>query len=182
MQAITTYKGKFASMNITQTIENNTRRMLRNVGEDVSRKMKDKAEKNDYTGSLSDSITWRTAYEEGTMGSNASASDMIDRPLMKNAVSMGSANSHAYFREFGAGPHMSKDGSEEFIADMKEWVRQKIPDMGDPDKEGGYRFWALIKSLREGQEGEPFVRPTLPDLHKIAARESRFAAFGRNMK
>lgn len=183
-----TYKGKFgknkgfANTNIAKNIEANTRRMLRNVGEKTAEEMKRHTRPYDWKGRLTDSITWRTRYEDGQMGGKAESEDLISAPRTPDTVDIGTANYMAMYREFGAGVHVTGDRKEFFKKNLREWFDDKI---GGTDQE----FYAIMNSIRFGQKAQdgeqgqrPFATPTRPYLEKIAARETRFAGFERNMK
>jgi len=108
-------------------------------------------------GDLEESITWRTAHNHGEI---EDTNDLIDAPPV-HAVDIGSANDHAFYADKGTGPHLNKEGTVEFVAEIQDWTRR----MGwDEDV-----AWAIIKKIRaEGTDAIPFIEPTASKLPSIA--------------
>lgn len=105
------------------------------IGDVCVDKMKGYIEPHNYRKDLYDSIMWRTASNK----SKGVAGDEIDTPPA-HSVDIGSANEHALYVERGTGPHLSKKGSGEFIAEIIAWARTKGFDE--------HIAWAIIKKIR----------------------------------
>jgi len=137
--------------------------VLERVGDAALRKMKTYTEPHDYRGDieggLSGSLAWRTAHNHSEV---TDEKDLIEAPPV-HAVDIGSANGHAFVREYGSGPHLNKEGSPEFIAEIIEWAASRNPPISE---EGA---WAIIKTIRnEGTDEAPFVRPVGYQMRSIA--------------
>jgi len=131
--------------------------MLERIGVVATKKMKTYTTKHDYRGDLTKSITWRTAFNHGSI---ENVNDLIDAPPV-NCVDIGSANDHAIYREKGTGPHLNPEGSVEFIEEIKLWAASKglSEDIA----------WAIIKTIRnEGTDAKPFALPVHYQLESMA--------------
>jgi len=109
------------------------------------------------TGDLEGSIAWRTATNHSQV---ETADDLIEAPPA-HCVDIGSANNHAVYVDRGSGPHLNPEGSEEFVAEIKDWVRR----MGWDESVA----FPIIKNIREqGTDAIPFIEPTGNKLQSIA--------------
>jgi len=181
MKAVHSYKGKFLGMKVDQLIENDVRRLLAKVGEFGAERMKTRTEPHDWKGRLSDSITWVTKYESGGMGGAAEKEDMLSPPNDSHDVDIGTGCPYGVFRERGAGPHKNKLGSEEFIANMKEWCLDKLGLDADGAPEEQYAFWRIIGKIRQGQDAVPFAFPSIGEIYKFAEAEAKVFNFARHI-
>lgn len=131
---------------------------LNEVGAIGVETMRSYTEKDDATGSLTKSIMWRTKL---AAGGNEGGSKEITVPDESNAVHMGSASDHAYWREMGTGAHRSSEGTELFIENMIEWCRIKLGF--DPQIEDNQaRFWNIVNAIRKrGTAEAPFALPSV---------------------
>lgn len=147
--------------------------MLQAAGEEIVTLMKKETKPFDYEKTLTNSIAWRTAVRPKSIPNTA---HLIAAPLPTNAVDIGSAAPHAYYREYGAGPHRKADGSAEFIASMRKWVAKVIgisTDANASPKEKAH-FWAIVNKIRSGNTAQlgmqgyhPFVSQTEPKIPAI---------------
>ena len=135
--------------------------VLKRVGQDATRVMRryvrspfvSRAAREELEGS----ITWRTAHDYGKI---ENSTDLIDAPPV-HCVDIGSANNHAFYVDRGSSPHLNPEGSEEFVAEIKDWVRR----MGWDENAA----FAVIKNIREqGTDAIPFIEPTRSHLLSIA--------------
>jgi len=157
-QFVTT-EGALSSMNLTE-IEGDVNRYLATVGREAAEEMKEYTRPFDDEGTLTDSITWRTQSGSGRIGN---PEHMIDMPENKYAVDIGSKAPHAFFRENGTGPHMHKEGSQEFVDAMLGWGFRKGMDEND--------IWKVIWAVRKrGTAKHPFAYPMIPKLEYIASK------------
>ena len=153
--------------------------MLQRAGKEISALMRKETEPYDFEKTLSQSITWRTSKNSGNI---PNPEHMIDAPSANNAVDVGSHAPHAWYREYGAGTHTSKEGSEAFLANMRAWVQEKIGINPDGSDEERGIFWAIVKSIRNGPDAQrseqgkkPFVAPVEPEISGIASQISQDA-------
>lgn len=174
----TTYKGKFATANVEGIIDAATDQLLHRVGRIGADKMKAYTRPHDWKGRLTDSITWRTSKDRGTVGGAAKAEDVISAPP-QYSVDMGSACEYAWWREHGSGAHVSSYKHEEFIANMREWFNDKVAPLS-PDTEA--LFWDIVNSVRQGVDAVPFCAPALGSIISAARSASRLAGFERNLR
>jgi len=136
--AFVTFAGDFLKLtevDIIRPIES----VLTRVGNTASRRMKKLVEPHKYRGELQESITWRTATNQGK---GVPAEDLIDAPPV-HCVDIGSANKHAAYVNDGTGPHNSSTDSDEFINEIMVWVKRK--GFKDPE----HAAWAVINSIRK---------------------------------
>lgn len=155
--------------------------MLQAAGKEIVKLMKKETKPFDYEKTLTNSIAWRTAVRSSDVPNTA---HLIAAPLPTNAVDIGSAAPHAYYREYGAGPHRTKTGSAEFIASMREWAEKVVgintgADASPKDKA---HFWSIVNKIRYGvlaqtrhQGLSPFVRPVEPKIPAIALQVANAA-------
>lgn len=135
--------------------------VLEKVGEDATRVMRRYVRSPFVSraarGELEESITWRTSNNHGEI---EDTHDLIKAPP-RHCVDIGSANEHAFYVDKGTSPHLNKEGTVEFVAEIKDWTRR----MGwDEDV-----AWAIIKKIRdEGTDAIPFKEPTENRLSSIA--------------
>ena len=181
MSVKTTYKGKFASLNVGSVIEQQKDMYLRRVGDAGVKAMRAKTSPHDWSGELTDSIAWRTDKEASNV---SKAENLIDAPNNIDSVDIGSKCKYAFFREFGAGIHGTTDGSAEFIDRMKQWFVDKIG--GDPEGEDSAGFWAIVNSIRYGDKAQshtqnksPFVVPSIPEIITAAKHYSRIVTLSK---
>ena len=131
---------------------------LNQVGEVGVETMKVFTEPYDAHGKLTKSLMWRTKL---SAGGNEDNDREITVPDESNAVHIGSANDHAYWREMGTGAHKSAEGTELFIESMIEWCKVKLgfdPQMPDNQE----RFWGIVNGIRtRGTEKAPFAFPSI---------------------
>lgn len=172
MKSRTTYKGSFLDLDIAKTIEQDRDRYLRRVGRIGVAEMRRHTTPHSWTGELSDSIAWRTQKDSSPI---SDAKNLIDPPETDEGIDIGSKCSYAFFREFGAGVHGTKDGSAEFIDRMKDWFRDKIG--GNPDGDESFLFWHIVNTIRYGPKAQagtqnkaPFVMPSLPAIISAARK------------
>jgi len=105
---------------------------------------------------------------KGPRGSRASEKDLITAPTDPYTVSIGSAAEHAYFVEKGSGTHRSSTGTELFIERLNIWAKQTLGISKD-DKATSYRFWLLVKHIRDtGTDEKPFVEPSREYINGLA--------------
>ena len=131
--------------------------VLENVGTAALEKMKTYTKPHDYRGDLSKSLMWRTKNNYSKVEED---DELIDEPPV-HAVDIGSASDHAFVREYGSGPHLNPEGSEEFVNEIIVWAQKK----GMTEDEA----WAIIKTIRnEGTDEAPFVRPVSSQMRFIA--------------
>lgn len=175
MSIKTTYKGKFAKLDVNRVVTQDRERYMKRVGDVGVEEMKSRTSPHDWTGELTGSIAWRTQSEFSPVTKNE---NLVDRPDNPEEIAIGSKCKYAFFREFGAGIHGSADGSAEFIDRMKAWFRDKIG--GDPEGEGSSVFWAIVNNIRYGdkatngtQNMAPFVAPATPAIIKAARHYSK---------
>jgi hypothetical protein len=134
--------------------------LLERIGEETMVEMKLFTEPFDDTGSLTDSITWRTQANYHHISKNE---HLIEKPDNKHAVDIGSKAPHAFFRENGTGPHMHPEGSEDFVNAMLGWGFRKGMDEDD--------IWKVIWAIRKrGTAKHPFAYPMIPRLDYIARK------------
>jgi hypothetical protein len=131
---------------------------LNTTGKLVQEYMREQTTPHDSSGRTTDSITWQTAKTGAAVGSHARDEDKIDKPSAKNEVWVGSQASSAQPREEGAGQHVNSEGSEEFIKEMKAWVKRELGIDPDGSPEERSHFWAIITNIRnKGLPAVPFV-------------------------
>jgi hypothetical protein len=155
-----TFEGNFHKMkpeDILRPIEG----MLANVGAAVVPVMRGIIKgqvSQGARGELERSIAWRTANKHSQVEKNE---DLIESPPV-HCVDIGSANSHAFYVEEGSSPHLNPEGTEEFVAEIKDWTAR----MGW-DEDVAY---AIINSIRaNGTDAMPYAKPTgekLPSISK----------------
>lgn len=144
--------------------------ILQKVGDYGVQVMREKTQPFDDTGNMTNSIMWRTASAQSVNGASAEASD-IDPPEEPNAVLIGSASDYAYWREYGAGPHVTNYRSAEFIASLKDWCRSKLGfEPNDPSNIG--RFRNLLKSVRRHLDSHSYAAASFEEIVKYAKKES----------
>lgn len=124
MKTKTTYKGKFKDCNVNAIVTRATHNYLKKVGEDGVEAMRSFTSPHDWHSRLTDSISWRTQRDQGDMGGNSSEEDRVSAPKDPNTVNIGTACPYAAVREWGAGPHQTEEGHDEFIERMKDWFRE----------------------------------------------------------
>lgn len=177
MTVVHSYKGKFLHTNVDAVMDAAIGRLLRRVGRITADEMKSYTKPHDFDGTLTESITWRTGTDRGTINSEE---NLISAPDEMYAVDVGSALSYAFYREFGAGPHQSSENGAEFIAKLKRWMRDKMGK--DPDGKDYALFQYLVKKIQAGQDAVPFATPSIPAMIKEARAESRNASFKKAMR
>jgi hypothetical protein len=136
--------------------------VLLRTGESVVSMMKKNTEPYDFRGTLTKSLMWKTSKRSSVPGTSFE----IDAPKSNMEVNVGSAAPHAWYREYGAGPHRTKKDAALFIANMKAWFKQKVgKDPNDKD-EGQDHFWAIVNTIRKGPKAQareqgkhPFLSP-----------------------
>ncbi len=161
-----TMTGEFSGMNLNN-ISIEVEAMLERIGAEVTEGMRSYTRPHDDTGDLTDSITWRTGATYAPIKNNE---DLIEKPDAPNAVDIGSRARHAWFREHGTGPHIHPEGSEEFVAEMKEWASRKGIQWNGTEAEQA-QFWAIVNHIRQyGTEAFPFAEPMIPELRSIAQK------------
>lgn len=140
---------------------------LTRAGESTVGMMKKETEPYDFRGTLTKSLMWKTSRRS----SKANTSMEIDKPSSNMEVNVGSAAPHAWYREYGAGPHISSQGSDLFLANMREWFQQKTGMNPNDGGEGQSYFWAIIKTIRSGERAQakeqgkmPFLAPIVDQL------------------
>ena len=175
MSIKTTYKGKFAKLDVNRVVTLDRERYMKRVGDVGVEEMKSHTAVHDWSGELSGSIAWRTQSESSPV---TKAENLVDRPETPDEIAIGSKCKYAFFREYGAGVHGSTDGSAEFIDRMKQWFKDKIG--GDPDGEDSAGFWAIVNTIRYGsaaqggtQNMSPFVAPSTPAIIRAAQHYSK---------
>jgi len=133
--------------------------ILEKVGDTVAPIMKDTIRKQTSDGArgeLERSIAWRTANNHSAV---EKSEDLIEAPPV-NCVDIGSANSHAFYVEEGSSPHLNPEGTEEFVAEITEWVHRQGGDDND--------VYMAIRAIRErGTDAMPFVKPTYEKMPSI---------------
>jgi hypothetical protein len=149
---------------------------LQRAGEEIVTLMKAETKPFDFKGTLTKSIAWRTANRAKAIPNSA---HLIAAPKATNTVDIGSAAPHAYYREYGAGPHRTKAGSLEFLASMREWVAKVIGinTTASATPEEKSHFWAIVNTVRKGMDAQmgrqglqPFVRPVEWKIPALATR------------
>lgn len=108
-------------------------------------------------GDLENSIMWITANNHSEI---PATENLLETPPV-HCVDIGSANDHAFYVEEGSSPHVNPEGSDEFVAEIEDWVRRMGWDEGIA--------YVIIKKIREeGTDAIPFVKPTADKLQSIA--------------
>ena len=152
-------KGFLTDMNLAK-VDMDVEGILRLIGRDAAREMKEYTRPFDDEGDLTNSITWRT---QATYDPISNREHLIDKPDNKYAVDIGSKAPHAFFRENGTRPHMTDEGSDDFVASMLGWGFRKGMDEDD--------IWKVIWAIRKrGTAKHPFAYPMIPKLEYIASK------------
>lgn len=162
-----------------QAVQNSIELILQDVGEAGVLAMKGYTEPFDFTESLSRSLMWRTKLASG---GNESGGPAIDAPHRSNSVYIGSANDHAYFREYGTGMHVTDDRQDEFLENIARWCEMKLHF--SPEEDPG-RYWSIVNNIREnGTEAAPFAFPASEEIRQFGASYARFHThtFWRSIK
>lgn len=145
--------------------------MLADIGSASAHAMKEITHKSDVSNRLSDSITWQMSDRGSNAFGEHKSEDKIDKPSESGVLLVGSGAPHAFYRDTYSGVHTSSDGSEEFIDSLNEWAEKVLGigrDNPDPDKQ--YRFWCLVKAIRDGiTPGEAFIDPTIAKVPNFAS-------------
>ena len=138
------------------------------VGKKIADAMKNITEDDDFTKTLTDSITYRTKENSGRVKVDDYKINAPDDP---RAVDIGSGAPHAWYREHGAGVHKNREGTTSFIANMRGWVAEKIGINTNANASPQEKsiFWAIVNSIRYGpkaktgtQGKKPFADPVKP--------------------
>lgn len=149
-----------------------TEGILQACGARLVEKMREQTRPFDFKGRLTSSIMWRTQKRHSKVNDWG---DTIDEPdVALPSVDIGSAAPHAGTREHGAGIHLKKEGSIDFLNNLRQWMQAR---MGAFD-EGAY--WALVNKIRKGEKAQthtqgiqPFVAPVNPLVEPIAQQEAK---------
>lgn len=152
------FNGKMASR-VPVVIEG----ILHKVGETGVGEMRAITKESDFTKTLTESMMWRTQKRT----SKVDTSYKIPAPPMANAVDVGSAAPYAWYREYGAGVHITNDKSEEFLDNMRIWAIEKLHI--DPEVDRA-QFWGLIKHIRSGEKAQRKEQGKTPFLAPFEAR------------
>lgn len=146
--------------------------ILTKTGEAGVALMRGETRPYDYSKTLTNSIMWRTSKRSSVKQTEYEIDAPRDYSGGRWEVWIGSAAPHAEFREKGAGPHKSADGSAEFLEEMRGWFKAKIGMNPDDKGEGQHIFWAIIQSIRNGPDAmrneqgrKPFAAPTRDKTH-----------------
>jgi len=138
---------------------------LQQTGKEARVLMRDETAPYDFTKTLTESVTWRTAKNYGKIKNNE---HLIDAPPM-NTLYVGSAAPHAWWREYGASRHMTSDRSAEFMENIRAWFIAKIgpdPRAASTPKSFKRYFWSIVYNIRHGADAasgrqgrQPFTPP-----------------------
>lgn len=152
--------GQITKSNFSAAIGIGIQGVLNDVGMKAVTNMRSLTKPHEATGELTDSIMYVTQGNKSNRGSRAKESPDIDTPADKYTVVVGSAAEHAIYRETESGIHLTDDGSDLFIARMKEWYKLRF--RADPDlPENKNSFYGLLSKVRNTKTvGVPFVKPT----------------------
>lgn len=173
----TTYKGKFLEWK-PEDLDASIYRMLARIGERSVEAMRRYTRPHDWKGRLTNSIMWATQMGQSEISKQE---DALPVPTQPYQVDMGSGVYYAYFRENGAGPHLSWEGHEEFIDNMKKWYKEKLGRNPDDNGEDEWIFINILRSIRQGQDAVPFCRPALPAILMIIEDELRRFRFKESL-
>jgi hypothetical protein len=174
----TTYKGKFLDWK-PEYIDDALYAMLARIGERSVEAMRRYTRPHDWKGRLTDSIMWTTQRGHSEIAKEEDSLLVPDRPFQ---VDTGSGVYYAFFRENGAGPHLSWEGHEEFIDNMKEWFKEKLGRDPDDGGEDEWIFINILRGIRRGQDAVPFCRPALPAILMIIEEELRRFRFKESLR
>ena len=158
--------GEFSEMPLEEAKEpfNTILNAIGKYGVDV---MRQKTSQHDFSGDLTNSIMWRTAIDKSEMGV-ADASE-IDVPEIPNAVDIGSALEYAYYREHGAGKHVTDYKSDEFVSSLADWMQERFGI--SPDSSEGYPiFKKLLQNVRDHLDAEPFAINSVDEIRAYASK------------
>lgn len=152
--------GEITKSNFSASIGIGIQALLNDVGMKAVANMRSITSKHDASGELTDSIMYTTQGNKSNKGSRANESANIDTPADKYTVIAGSAAEHAIYRETESGIHLTDDGTDLFIARMKDWYKLRFN--ADPDlPENKASFYGLLSKIRNTKTaGVPFVKPT----------------------
>lgn len=150
--------------------------MLQSAGQQIAELMRRETRPYDYTGTLTESIAWRTAKRSSKVKDERF---LIDAPDVHNAVDIGSAAPHARYRESGSSVHRTDKDSAMFLSNMRAWVREKLNI--DPEQDSEI-FWSIVNAIRYGgraqagiQNKQPFlapVEPMIPGIARVVASDA----------
>jgi hypothetical protein len=150
--------------------------ILQAVGDIAVNLMKKNTQPFDFDKTLTESIAWRTVQQNSFV---PNTDHLIAPPNRNDQVDIGSHAPYAWFREYGAGRHTKADGSEEFVAAMRDWVQRRLGINTSPSatKEDKAQFFAILRHIRygakaqAGQQGrEPFMTPVEAQIPLIASQ------------
>jgi hypothetical protein len=153
--------------------------ILQAVGDIAVNLMKKNTQPFDFDKTLTESIAWRTVQQNSFV---PNTDHLIAPPNRNDQVDIGSHAPYAWFREYGAGRHTKADGSEEFVAAMRDWVQRRLGINTSPSatKEDKWEFFLILQHIRKGeaatakQQGkEPFMTPVEARLPEIATKVSK---------
>jgi hypothetical protein len=165
--AYVTFAGDFLKLtevDIIRPIES----VLTAIGEEASQQMKKLVEPHRYKGRLEESITWRTAKNQG---GSVKSEDLIKAPPV-HCVDIGSANDHAFYVNNGTGPHNTPKDADMFVTEVMAWAKSK----GFTEQEG----WAIIRSIHnEGTMHDKESGAYIGGLHYKETMDSRMRSIAR---
>lgn len=167
VSAAVSVKGKFFSMNLDAHRKQISQSTLSNIGNRIVTKMKEYTNPYDWMGELTNSISWVDSNGWG----NNSSDYPLEPPSSAEHIYVGSAVPYAYFREFGAGPHLSPDGSEEFKQNMILWYQDKIGGDPENDSKDSFHLFCIMEKIRVKQDAVPFAKPVF-DLYAVDVSSS----------
>jgi len=155
-----TLSGEITDRDWATTFEIAKQGCLNTTGQIIRDRMKDLTRPYDSSGRTTNSITWRTKKTGSNIASPAKSTDRIDAPTSGDEVWIGSDAPSAIAREYPQGPHKKSEGSDEFIASLKEWVRRELQFDPDGTPEEQSHFWWIVGSIRKRDyPAHPFVEP-----------------------
>ena len=150
--------GRVTTCTLPETLIPAVEGVLNDVGVYAEKHMKNSLQKNKSSGRLYDSVTWQTAGAGSIKGANAEDSDVIDKPSA-GQVAIGSGARHAPYVELGSSSHISKEGHDQFVKDLKDWYWRTFGE--SPEAPENYAsFNALYEHIvANGTEAKPFALP-----------------------
>ena len=137
--------------------------ILNTVGKETSQEMKriiEDSTRKGASGELADSMMYTTRKTSSKMGSKSPSTNELDKPGDPYTCYIGSGAPHAKYVDRGTGPHKSREGTEEFIASMREWFNRETGMNSEDNGMGEEAFWKIVNSIRaNGTDAYPFLTP-----------------------